>query len=152
LKFFEDEGYALIKQGTHTMKYFLTDPDLVTAPQNRDMRLPSQDVCFQMRAEQLDKLMKASNAFNLPDFTVLGKEGKIILQVRNKANPTSNEASIIVGETDEKFELNYDKNNLLMIEGSYDVAISKEMVSTFTNQDFDLYYFVGLSSDSLFNT
>ena len=38
-----------------------------------------------------------------------------------------------------------------MIEGSYDVVISKEMVAQFTNQDFELTYFVGLSSDSSFD-
>jgi len=151
LEFPKDKSHVLIKQGNHTIKYFLTEPDLVVAPENRDMRLPSQDVCFQMKAEQFDKLMKATNVFGLSDFTVLGKNGEITLQVRNKSNPTSNQVSIVVGETDEDFELNFDKNNLLMIEGSYDVVISKEMVAQFTNQDFDLTYFVGLSSDSSFN-
>jgi len=152
IEIFSDKGYVLIKQGTHTIKYFLTDPDLVKAPENRNMRLPSQDVCFQMRAEHFDKLMKASNVFGLSDFTVLGEKGKIVLQVRNKSDPTSNQASIIVGETDENFELNFDKNNLLMIEGSYDVVISRQMAAQFTNQDFELTYFVGLSSDSTFNS
>ena len=152
IKIFSDKGYVLIKQGTHTIKYFLTDPDLVKAPENRNMKLPSEDVCFQMRAEQFDKLMKASNVFGLSDFTVLGRKGEITLQVRNKSNPTSNQASIVVGDTDEEFELNFDKNNLLMIEGSYDVVISKEMAAQFTNQEYDLTYFVGLCSDSSFNS
>ena len=151
LEFSDDGNYMLIKQGSHTIKYFLTEPDLVTSPENRDMRLPSEDVCFQMKSEQFDKLMKATNVFGLSDFTVLGSKGEIHLQVRNKTNPTSNFVSITVGETDENFELNFNKNNLLMIEGSYDVVISKEMLAKFTNQDFDLTYFVGLSSDSSFD-
>jgi hypothetical protein len=150
LEFPKDKSHVLIKQGSHTIKYFLTEPDLVVAPENRNMRLPSEDVCFQMKAEQFDKLMKATNVFGLSDFTVLGKKGEITLQVRNKSNPTSNQVSIIVGDTEEEFELNFDKNNLLMIEGSYDVVISKQMIAQFTNQDFDLTYFVGLSSDSSF--
>lgn len=152
LEILEDKGYALIKQGTHEIKYFLTDPDLVKAPENKDMRLPSEDVCFQMRAEHFDKLMKVANVFSLSDFTVLGKNSAITLQVRNKVDPTTNEASILVGETDEEFELNFDKNNLLMIEGSYDVVVSKQMGAKFTNQNFDLTYFIGLSSDSTFRT
>lgn len=151
LEFSNDGNYMLIKQGSHTIKYFLTEPDLVLAPENRDMRLPSQDVCFQMKSEQFDKLMKATNVFGLSDFTVLGSKGEVHLQVRNKTNPTSNLVSILVGETDENFELNFNKNNLLMIEGSYDVVICKEMLAQFTNQDFDLTYFVGLASDSSFD-
>lgn len=151
LEFAEDSSYVLIKQGPHTIKYFLTEPDLVTAPENRNLRLPSEDVSFELRSDHFEKLIKASNVYDLQDFTVSGSNGEIVLQVRNKMNPTSNQVSIVVGETEDTFEFNYDKKNLLMIEGSYDVVISKQMISRFTNQDFDLTYFVGLSSDSYFN-
>lgn len=150
LEFSEDSSFVLIKQNNHTIKYFLTEPDLVTAPENRNLKMPSAEVEFELRPENFEKLIKASNVYELPDFTVLGKDGEITLQVRNKMNPTSNQVSITVGETDDIFELNFDKKNLLMIEGSYDVVISKQMISQFTNQDFDLTYFVGLSSDSYF--
>jgi hypothetical protein len=33
-----------------------------------------------------------------------------------------------------------------------DVVISKEMAAQFTNQEYDLKYFVGLRSDSSFNS
>jgi hypothetical protein len=150
LEFAEDSSFVLIKQNNHTIKYFLTEPDLVTAPENRNLKMPSAEVEFELRSENFEKLIKASNVYDLPDFTVLGKDGEITLQVRNKMNPTSNQVSITVGETDDTFELNFDKKNLLMIEGAYDVVISKQMISQFTNQDFDLSYFVGLSSDSYF--
>jgi hypothetical protein len=152
LEFTPGEGYVLIKQGNHTIKYFLTEPELVKAPENRNIALPSKDVCFEMTREHLDKLMRATSVFGLSDFTVLGQNGQITLQVRNKVNPTSNQVSIVVGRTDKEFELNFDKNNLLMIEGSYDVVISKEMIAEFTNQDFELTYFVGLTSDSFFES
>lgn len=145
-----DSGYVLIKHGNHTIKYFLTDPELVVAPENRNLKLPSQDVEFELKSEYFDKLIKATNVFGLPYFTVLSENGRIVLQVRNKSNPTSNQVSIVVGETDKEFEFNFDKNNLLMIEGSYDVTISKEMIARFKNQDFELTYFVGLCSDSYF--
>lgn len=150
LEFSKDYTYVLIRQGTHTIKYFLTEPDLVMAPENRNLRLPTQDVEFELTAENFDKLIKASNVYNLSDFTVLGKDGKVTLQVRDKLNPTSNQVSMEVGNTENVFEFNFDKKNLMMIEGSYNVVISKSMISQFTNQDFDLTYFVGLSSDSFF--
>lgn len=150
LEFSENSDYVLIKNGSYTIKYFLTDPELVLAPEDRNIRLPTEDVSFELKAEHFDKLMRATSIFGLSDFSVLSINGEITLQVRNKSNPTSNQVSIVVGETDKNFEFNFDKNNLLMIEGSYDVTISKEMISRFTNQDFELTYFVGLSSDSFF--
>lgn len=152
LEILKDDGYVLIKHGNHTVKYFITEPDLVVAPENRNIRLPSEDVSFQMTEEHFNKLLKATNVFGLSDFTVLGEEGHIYLQVRNKSNPTSNQVSILVGETESEFEFNFDKNNILMIDGTYDVTISKEMLAQFKNQDFDLTYYVGLCSDSYFNS
>lgn len=146
----DDSNFALIKYQNHTIKYLLTPTDLVFAPENRNIRIPSKDVEFEMRYEHFDKLMKAANVFTLSDFTIVGNGKEIILQVRNKADPTSNEVSTIVGETKNNFELNFDRNNLLMIPGHYDVVISKEMVSQFINQDFELVYTVGLCSDSTF--
>jgi hypothetical protein len=40
--------------------------------------------------------------------------------------------------------------NLKIIPGNYEVVISKQLISQFTNQNFDLTYYVGLESDSNF--
>lgn len=150
LELIANEAYLLIKDKRHTIKYFLTPPELVLAPEDRNIRLRSQDVTFQLRDEDFEKLMKVANVFSLADVTVIGENGKITLQVRNKLDPTSNQGSILVGETDKTFEFNFDKTNLLMIPGNYDVTISKDLISQFVNQDYELTYSVGLTSDSFF--
>lgn len=150
LEILPDESYLLIKDRNNTIKYFLTPPELVSAPENRNIKLRSQDVKFEIQDHQFERLLKIANAFSLADFTVLGKDGNITLQVRNKIEPTSNQGSILVGTTDKNFEFNFDKNNLLMIPGNYDVIISKDLVAQFINQDYELVYSVGLSSDSFF--
>ena len=65
---------------------------------------------------------------------------------------TTNVVSIDVGKTDNEFCLNYKIENLKIIPGSYDVIISEQLISKFTNQNFDLTYFVGLESDSSFDS
>lgn len=150
LEILPDESYLLIKDRNNMIKYFLTPPELVSAPENRNIKLRSQDVKFEIQDHQFERLLKIANAFSLADFTVLGKDGDITLQVRNKIEPTSNQGSILVGTTDKNFEFNFDKNNLLMIPGNYDVIISKDLVAQFINQDYELVYSVGLSSDSFF--
>jgi hypothetical protein len=147
---FSDNGHILIKQGTHKIKYFLTDPTLIHSPEDRDIVLPSKDVCFKLDENQFEKLIRASSVFGLPDLSVVGEDGKIELQVRQKENVTSNEVSVLVGETDEEFCLNFKIENLKIIPGSYDVVISKQLIAEFSNQNFDLTYFVGLESDSSF--
>jgi hypothetical protein len=149
LEFVSDE-YISIKQGSHKIKYFLTDPTLIHSPEDKDIKLPSKDVCFKLEESQFEKLVRASSVFGLPDLSVVGDDGKIEIQARQKENVTSNEVSVLVGETDEEFSLNFKIENLKIIPGSYDVVISRQLIAEFTNQNFDLTYFVGLESDSTF--
>ena len=149
---FSKENCVLIKQGKHKIKYRLTDPSLIFVAEDRDIKLPSQDVCFLLKEEQFEKLLKASSVFGLPDFSVVGDETEITLQVSQKENSSSNEVSIVVGETTEKFLMNFKTENLKIIPGNYEVVISKQLIAQFTNQDFDLTYYIGLESDSSFNS
>jgi hypothetical protein len=149
LEFVSDE-YILIKQGSHKIKYFLTDATLIHSPEDKDIKLPSKDVCFKFEESQFEKLVRASSVFGLPDLSVVGENGKIEIKARQKDNVTSNEVSVLVGETDEEFSLNFKIENLKIIPGSYDVVISRQLIAEFTNQNYDLTYFVGLESDSVF--
>jgi hypothetical protein len=149
LEFVSNE-YILIKQGSHKIKYFLTDATLIHSPEDKDIKLPSKDVCFKFEESQFEKLVRASSVFGLPDLSVVGENGKIEIKARQKDNVTSNEVSVLVGETDEEFSLNFKIENLKIIPGSYDVVISRQLIAEFTNQNYDLTYFVGLESDSVF--
>jgi hypothetical protein len=100
--------------------------------------------------DQFEKLLKASSVFGLPDFSVVGENGEISLQVSQKENSSSNEVSIVVGETDEEFRMNFKTENLKIIPGNYEVVISRQLIAQFTNQNFDLVYYIGLESDSNF--
>lgn len=147
---FSEDNCILIKQGNHKIKYRLTDPSLIFAGEDRDIGLPSQDVCFLLKEEQFEKLLKASSVFGLPDFSVIGNEKEISLQITQKDNSSSNELSIIVGETTEDFVMNFKTEYLKIIPGDYEVVISKELIAKFTNQNYNLTYYIGLESDSNF--
>lgn len=147
---FSKEKCVLIKQGKHKITYRLTDPTLIFSAEDRDIKLPSKEVCFILTEDNFEKLLKASSVFGLPDFSVVGENGEISLQVSQKENSSSNQVSINVGETDEDFVMNFKTENLKIIPGNYEVVISKQLISQFTNQNFDLTYFIGLESDSNF--
>lgn len=147
---FSLDKFVIIKQGNHKITYRLTSPELIFSAEDRDIKLPSQDVCFILTQENLEKLLKASSVFGLPDFSVLGYNGEVSLQVSQKDNSSSTQASIVVGETDEEFKINFKIEKLKIIPGNYEVVISKQLISQFKNTNFDLTYFIGLESDSEF--
>jgi hypothetical protein len=70
--------------------------------------------------------------------------------VRDKKNDTSNEFSIDVGETNNEFVFNFKVENIKIIPGTYDVVVSKKLLSKFTNERYNLNYYIALEPDSSF--
>lgn len=147
---FEQQSYLTIREGKRRVKYFYADPEVIVCPPDKDIELPSHDICFQLEHSQLDKLKKAAAVYKLPDLSVVGEGGTIRLLVRDKNNDTSNEYSLEVGETDETFTFNFKEENIKIIPGSYDVVISKKLSAKFTNEKYNLTYFIALEPDSVF--
>ena len=147
---FQQDTYLSIKEGKRRVKYFFADPNVIVAPPEKDITLPTQDVCFQMDSVTLEKLVKAAAVYQLPDLSAIGEAGVIKLVVRDKKNDTSNEYAIVVGETDKDFEFNFKVENIKIIPGAYDVIVSSKLLSQFTNTQHNLKYYIALEPDSTF--
>ena len=147
---FENDGYVVIREGKMKSKYFFADPSVIVIPPDKEITLPSEDVCFELNTQQLDKLLKASAIYQLPDLSAVGDAGVVKLVVRDKKNDTSNDFSIVVGETDGVFTFNFKVENIKILPGSYDVVISQKLLSRFTSTDKDLKYYIAMEPDSTF--
>ena len=148
---FANDGHVVIKEGRMRSKYFFADPNVIITPPEKAIDLPSEDVSFELRTEQLDKLLKAAAVYQLPDLAVVGGEGVVKIVVRDKKNDTSNEFAVVVGETDKEFSFNFKVENIKIIPGAYDVVVSQKLLSKFTNTNCDLKYYIALEPDSTFS-
>jgi len=147
---FKEDSYLSIKEGKRRVKYFFADPNVIISPPDKDIQLPSQDVCFQLDSTSLEKLVKAAAVYQLPDLSAIGEAGVIKLVVRDKKNDTSNEYAIVVGETDDEFTFNFKVENIKIIPGAYDVVVSSKLLSQFKNSKYNLSYWIALEPDSTF--
>jgi len=147
---FGNDGHVVIKEGRMRSKYFFADPNVIITPPEKSIELPSEDVSFELRTEQLDKLLKAAAIYQLPDLAVVGGEGVVKILVRDKKNDTSNDFSIVVGETDKEFSFNFKVENIKILPGTYDVIVSQKLLSRFTSKNHDLLYYIALEPDSTF--
>ena len=147
---FQNEGYVYIKEGSMRSKYFFADPKVILTPPEKEISLPSEDVSFTLSTDKLDKLLKAAGIYQLPDLTVVGRNGVVKIQVRDRKNDTSNDFAITVGETDESFSFNFKVENIKILPGTYDVVVSKKLLSRFTSQNYNLKYYIALEPDSTF--
>jgi hypothetical protein len=141
---FGNDGYVMIREGKSRSKYFFADPNVIVTPPDKSIELPSQDICFVLDTKELDKLLKASAVYQLSDLSVIGENGVVKLVVRDKKSDTSNEFSVIVGESSENFIFNFKVENIKILPGTYDVVISKQLFSRFVNKNFDVTYFIAL--------
>ena len=148
---FQNDGYVVIKEGKSRSKYFFADPNVIITPPEKDIVLPSEDVCFLLDTKELDKLLKAAAVYQLPDLSVVGEAGVVKLVVRDKKNETSNEYSLVVGETIGTFTLNFKVENIKILPGSYEVVISKKLLSRFQSEDKNLTYYIALEPDSTYD-
>ena len=147
---FENQGHVVIREGKSRTKYFFADPNVIVTPPDKEITLPSEDVSFELSTSQLDKLLKAAAIYQLPDLAVVGGDGVVKIVVRDKKNDTSNDFSIVVGETDSTFSFNFKVENIKILPGSYNVVVSQKLLSVFSHQDIDLKYYIALEPDSEF--
>lgn len=148
---FEDK-YMLIgdSSGRSTIKYFYTDPDmLTTAPQN--FKMPEANIKFELTTEVLNKLKRAASALGHSSLAVKSGEGCVTLSIVDSENSTSNTFSIDVPadfpDTAE-FTLIFNISNLKLMAGDYDVEISSKLISHFINKDTQLEYFIAIEKTS----
>ena len=147
---FAQDGYVVIREGKMRSKYFFADPNVIVTPPEKAINLPSEDVCFELKPEQLDKLLKAAAVYQLPDLSAIGEAGVVKLVVHDKKNDTSNVFSIIVGETETDFSFNFKVENIKILPVSYDVVVSQKLLARFTSKKGDLTYYIALEPDSTF--
>lgn len=148
---FTEDSHITIREGKRRVKYFYADPNVIISPPEKEIQLPSKDVCFQVDSVTLEKLIKAAAVYQLPDLSAVGEAGVIRLVVRDKKNDTSNEYSIVVGETNKEFTFNFKVENIKIIPGSYDVVVSEKLLSQFKNTKYNLCYYIALEPDSTFD-
>ena len=148
---FSNDSYVLIKdENNNKTKYYFSNPNVIVSPPNKEMQLPSQDICFQLDSNKLQQLLKASSIYGVSDLCAIGNGENIRLVVMDKDNKSSNEYSIDVGTTDKVFSMNYKVENIKIIPGKYDVVISTKGISKFTNVNMDIIYYIALEPDSSF--
>jgi len=148
---FTNDNYVVIREGRTRSNYFFSDPSLIVTPPEKSIVLPTEDVAFKLNTQQLDRLLKAASVYQLQDLSAVGEYGVVKIMVRDKKNDTSNDFSVVVGETESKFSFNFKVENIKILPGSYDVTVSRKLLSRWVSRDYDLTYYIALEPDSDFN-
>lgn len=147
-----EDASIVISNGSNSIEYRYSDPSVIAAPPDKELSLPSEDVCLVLTQENLDSAKKAAAVLQIPDVALVGDGEKVLLKVRDKKNSGSNSFSIEVGETTSTFQFNLKVENLKVMTGDYDVVASAKGMAKFTNHSSPVIYYVALEPDSTFES
>jgi len=111
------KDHAVIRStsGRSRIKYFFSDPDMLTSP-SKDISMPSSEVTFVLDADTLSKLKKAAATLGHETMTITPTDGALELSVVDPENSTSNAFSIdLAGEFEGDFKFVMNLNNLKLM-------------------------------------
>lgn len=149
---FED-GYVTISDsvGRTKIKYHYSDPEILTSP-TKDVVMRDTDVSFVLDRQTLSLIKRAAGVMNHSEVSVSCIDNSVCLIVNDERDPTSDAFNIAVDGTfkDANFNFVFDIKNLKMIEGDYDVNISKSRISHFINRESSIEYWVALEKTSTY--
>lgn len=144
-----EANYLTVKSGRQKVRYLFTDPSMITVPPEKQIKLPTVDVEFDISAENLSKIMKAMSAMQLTQLSITGEEGRILLQA---TSPTIKDSfSLDVGETDKVFNVVLRSENLKMAPAGYKAEVSKSKLIHLMANHSNLEYWLACESDSTFD-
>jgi hypothetical protein len=142
----------VITDGTTSIDYRYSDPSVIVGPPDKELVLPSEDVCVVLTEDQIESVKKAAAVLQIPDVSLIGDGTNVYLTVRDKKNSGSNTYKVEVGETEDVFCFNMKVENLKLISGDYDVIISAKNLAYFANHSRPVSYFVAMEPDSTFES
>ena len=149
----QEKHMTISAEGSRSkVKYFYSDPSVIVSP-TKEVNMPESDVTFSLSESNLAQLRKMAAILSSPDLALIGtKDGDVILKVCDKKNDTSNKFEIVVGENaTANYTFYFKVENLKMISGDYDVAVSSKSIAHFTNTKLPIEYWIALEPDSVFD-
>jgi hypothetical protein len=130
-------------------RYPFAEKSTLVAP-TKDITMPDKTVAFSLKQADFDMIKGQYATLSLPDIAIRGKGGKVEIVALDKKNSNAPESSLPVGETNLEFTAYIKAENLKIIPGDYDVALSKAKIAHFINKKINIEYWIALETDSEF--
>lgn len=144
---FEDNHVLIGDSGKASVRYFFSDPTLLTK-EDRKIVMPKISVSFQLTRDDLGSLLKAASVLQAPDMCVEACGEGICIRVCDKKDPTAHSWSLSIDTQEHNYSFRswFKVENLKMIPADYTVDIGEKRVARFTGASVS--YWVAMESDS----
>lgn len=144
------DSHMVITQERSKVRYTYCNTDLIkTPPDDKEIVLPSVDVCFELKSDVLKEVLKAMSILGFNEICFNGDSSILSVQAINTKNESSDLFSTEIGTTDKSFSVVIESDKLKMIPGDYTVSITKDGIAHFRSEIVE--YWVAISTKSVFH-
>ena len=155
---FHDDFVVITENGSKGkfLKYWYSDPSVVTSP-TKEITMPECEVSFNLENNMLVNVQKAAAVIGAPDMALEAMSvGKALLKVTDKKNSTANDYAVGVDVNNEDgkdlpYKFWFKVENLKLLSGTYNVAVSSKNISHFVNSNVDINYWIALEPESKYD-
>lgn len=131
-----------------TLSYKACHPEVVISPPDKKLTIDNPDAKFDLSQSVVTKLIRLASMNSLPNLSVMGKNGKLFVQVHEKKNDKSNYAETIIGEYEgTEFTATFEAEKLKMLPDDYSVEVKNNAFAKFSSKNRKLTYFVALEAN-----
>ena len=155
---FKDDFVVITEDGStgKALKYWYSDPSVVTTV-TKEITMPKCEVNFSFENNLLSNVQKAAAVIGVPDMVLEAMDSGIaLLKVTDKKNATANDYAVKVDVNNDDgknlpYKFWFKVENLKLLAGTYDVAISSKNISHFVNANVDIQYWIALEPESKYD-
>ena len=136
-----------IFDGEMNFEYLGCSPNLIITPPDKELALKGVDVKFTLLNSSFQNWIKRAVLNSIPNLSVIGKNGELLIKIHERANDTSNHGSVKIGDYAGKdFVATFKTDNLKLLPDDYTVEVQAGAFAKFTNVSNTLTYFIALES------
>ena len=152
---FRDDFVVITENGVSST-YWYSDPSVVTTT-TKDITMPEPEVTFSLTNSLLSNVQKAAAVISVPDMVLEAMSvGKAVLKVTDKKNSTANDYAVGIDVSNEDgkdlpYKFWFKVENLKLLSGTYNVALSSKNISHFVNSSVDIHYWIALEPESKYD-
>ena len=149
------DDFVVISNEAH-LKYWYSDPSVVTTPM-KEVTMPESEVSFTLESNMISDVQKAAAVIGAPDMVLEAMStGVAVLKVTDKKNTTANDYAVKIDVNNEDgkdvpYKFWFKVENLKLLPGTYNVAVSSKNISHFVNTKVDVDYFIALEPESKYD-
>tara|TARA_R100000458_G_C8238215_1_gene217978 strand:+ start:158 stop:745 length:588 start_codon:yes stop_codon:yes gene_type:complete len=159
---FEEKFAVIQNQSGSSVKYYYTDPSLLTYT-DKTVNMPDVVVSFDISNANLSELIRGASVLQLPDVCIEpSSDGSIELVAFERPNKDFSGSAYDAGSntytvkvdghrTDASFEYHFSIDNLRLYPGDYKVSLCENVISRFDNLNTDLKYWIAFETTSRYN-